>query len=1385
MPGLQEYVIRLSTDVDNMGVQKLMSIMDTNKTKALGLTAALTAATTAVYKWVESATKQEMELDKLAKKQKKSIEQTRAEQEALKQMGMTLDEIKKDKALKEIYDDLVKFNKEMQMPNAANMLGKVRELQTAFWKLKSAVNYLVQSIGAQLLINLEKPIERITNTLGKGANWLKNNLTSIGTKITGYLTAFSKGIIGIVEGVGKIFNWLGQMPEGIKSIAGTLATVFALIKSGPIGQIMAMITAAGDLIHDYENSQWNKENRENTQLWNDGKGGYTDKPTEFGAYQVPLAYEGLWSYLDSDTGTLRDKAKTITESILQGITDALNGFTDTLNSGEGLTDWLFNLTGPVGEILGGVKEALSGEKGEQAIADVLIAFFNTAASLCSAAGTYGAQILDAVGGMIANIFGMKELWDNSNVKKAFEGKNGFANGLVTAIETALLGGNFIESAITGVLSGWQTERSKALKELYQSDHANEGIDWESVVWGENGIPGYTELNEMYKNDSRLGKQVGEGLQNSFNEFLKGLVEVLASGITIASDVAGSLLRAVVTAIFTSFDELTGSDIGKTISDAMNAESAKSGVDSIAAGIVSWIVSGNGLIGLLGSALSMVAQSATTAAANGTSAWDELSKGFEGLWDMILDIALGPKQMEIWYDGSGRHSKWTRNTEAGLLNVVKKLIDGETVGSILRTVVSAILEAFSGDEEGVVSNIVDTMNSKGTGMTNSIAQGIATWIVSGNFLGGLLGGIVSFISQSISKAKDSGSSLWDVMKDEVEDFWEGIQDIIYGPIIEGEFNADGTKARNKDLGLASVIEPILWGAVDEYEQAFDSVTGEHYKARKGGILNWLLGYDAQKTDEAGNVIEGEVHRVKGIFEKAWEGEDGQSGIKGWFAGLAENITAWLEPVGTAIKAWFKTLLKDVYKDGGPLLQWALDAAGYGHGAGIEEDESGNKKIVDEITGAEFGDNEVEDFKLSQDIVPDAQKLLEEFGGFFPINAYGEYQAIGTGGFDWRKGTGLSGTNQWGVPWEQWYGLLNGVATSGVMPTNPDTGKPFTYDEFMTKYLTVNPSYTPTVHPIGEDEGSEPGNTGKTTPEEPKVSGKAETETKGLPEPIGYIASAGMSDVGGMGRGKGTEEGSEASEGVAQLGKQSDSAAGSIGDMATDASNAGSTLERFDTEVDLAASKAETLGDKVKGASLDLQESSEHFKTVGSSLESITGSASGAKGAMDSLASGASHAAGVLSSLSAGGSTPGAMGGRFDRATEKRVGEAGTEYLIPITKPERAFSLILQALSEMGSDMIKRVTAHFGGSLSEGVYDMASGMAARVGKDFALGTSGTVGGSLGGIESALQNMQQNFNYNISAPVTIQVQSSGASAQEIGTAAYDAAERRLLKTLRGAYA
>lgn len=110
----------------------------------------------------------------------------------------------------------------------------------------------------------------------------------------------------------------------------------------------------------------------------------------------------------------------------------------------------------------------------------------------------------------------------------------------------------------------------------------------------------------------------------------------------------------------------------------------------------------------------------------------------------------------------------------------------------------------------------------------------------------------------------------------------------------------------------------------------------------------------------------------------------------------------------------------------------------------------------------------------------------------------------------------------------------------------------------------------------------------------------------------------------------------------------------------------------------------------------------------------------------------------------------------------IGEDGTEYLIPITKRERAFSLINQMLSEMGSSAIHRVVEGFG-----------------------LGESGSIASSPERMNNVLEGMRMANTYNISAPISINVNASGANGKEIGTSIYDSAERHLIKTLRGVVA
>ena len=118
-----------------------------------------------------------------------------------------------------------------------------------------------------------------------------------------------------------------------------------------------------------------------------------------------------------------------------------------------------------------------------------------------------------------------------------------------------------------------------------------------------------------------------------------------------------------------------------------------------------------------------------------------------------------------------------------------------------------------------------------------------------------------------------------------------------------------------------------------------------------------------------------------------------------------------------------------------------------------------------------------------------------------------------------------------------------------------------------------------------------------------------------------------------------------------------------------------------------------------------------------------------------------------------------GGRFSRPTSVQVAEDGdAEYIIPVKKENRALPLLRQLMSELSPAARQ--------SLTEGTATAA--MVAP------LPSASAVTGS-----SVTQN-----NQNVSAPVTINVNASGADANRIGQSIYDTAERYLLRTLRGAY-
>lgn len=143
---------------------------------------------------------------------------------------------------------------------------------------------------------------------------------------------------------------------------------------------------------------------------------------------------------------------------------------------------------------------------------------------------------------------------------------------------------------------------------------------------------------------------------------------------------------------------------------------------------------------------------------------------------------------------------------------------------------------------------------------------------------------------------------------------------------------------------------------------------------------------------------------------------------------------------------------------------------------------------------------------------------------------------------------------------------------------------------------------------------------------------------------------------------------------------------------------------------------------------------------------------------------------------GGDTPVRMssGGRFSRPTDVQVAEDGdAEYIIPVKKENQALPLLRQLLEELSPAARENL-----GLSGLGMKDSelsSDGGPVRV--ETILAVSPAAGNSVSG------NISQT-NQNVSAPVNIQVHSSGTNAEQIGRKLYDTTERYLLRTLKGVF-
>lgn len=563
---LQEYVIRLGAQIDNGGVNQLLALLDSSKLKALGASAAMAAATTAVYKFVKSATEKEFELRKLAKTQNKNVEALRAQNTALKVMGVTLKDVEKDQSLKKIYDDLRKFNSELEMPNMDRALTNVRNLQTAFWKLKSVVNYAVQAIGDKVLINLETPIKRITDSLDHVSDWFKKNFEIITSRVATVMSSFARGVLGVFEGFQKIGEIVGKLPAGIQAAGAAIITVMGFIKSGPIGQLLGLVTLVGDVMRDYENYRWNKDNG--------------NKPGDENYVMTMNDSVGIWDIIEgNDSGY--EKFNKIATNIVTKLTAALNNVWSSQEGQESLGK-MFLGEGEDGQggLIGNITKWFKDNKNQvSGLGTAFIGFITN--SIREVGGFFGG----AAGGLINALFGADENGQVVVPESVFTDKTTgttFATGIGAFfggfLDKMKQGGSLFDDFKAGLGSGVLGTLLGAIVSNMTNENGEINIDWENVGVdiATVGTTFITMVSEGIKKVKDIGKTLfsaiggalaggegGNGTVNDLGEIVKSWGEedsVLGNAITLGVTGwfgSGSLLTGIVTGLGSVLADISG------------------------------------------------------------------------------------------------------------------------------------------------------------------------------------------------------------------------------------------------------------------------------------------------------------------------------------------------------------------------------------------------------------------------------------------------------------------------------------------------------------------------------------------------------------------------------------------------------------------------------------------------------------------------------------------------------------------------------------------------------------------------------------------------------------------------------------------------------------
>lgn len=248
---IKEYLVSLGFKVDEKSLGSFNNALQKAQVGVKTYVAAMSALAVGVAKFVSSMYQKDLQLERDAKSTRKSIEATRAYTNALKAMGVTADQIKKDSKLKALSNELQALGKEMALPKGSEAISTVRDLMNEFTKFKYVGTYVLDWINYKFKTLAGVQLKGITDSLKSFRLRIQTNMPKISTGIATAMKFVASAVNSVLRVVNGVFSLIDRIPDKVKLVIGAIAGAIAVIKAGPLGRIGALLAAITILLDDF------------------------------------------------------------------------------------------------------------------------------------------------------------------------------------------------------------------------------------------------------------------------------------------------------------------------------------------------------------------------------------------------------------------------------------------------------------------------------------------------------------------------------------------------------------------------------------------------------------------------------------------------------------------------------------------------------------------------------------------------------------------------------------------------------------------------------------------------------------------------------------------------------------------------------------------------------------------------------------------------------------------------------------------------------------------------------------------------------------------------------------------------------------------------------